>query len=172
MLAICVKVGYTEPAVGKSGESTHNIICEMGGTGVTNEYQHTVDAKGRLFIPAKLRDELGVPFFICKGLDKSLAVYSQEAWSKIRDKLDAMPTKDARKLRLELFPFAQKGEPDAQGRVLLSDTLRKYAGIDRDRNVTVIGLGDHAEIWLSQRWAEKNETFTDESFEDAIYQLL
>jgi MraZ protein len=144
----------------------------MGGAGVTSEYQHTVDAKGRLFIPAKLRDELGVPFHICKGLDNSLSVYSQEAWSKIRDKLDAMPQRESRKLRLELFPFAQKGEPDAQGRVLLSETLRTHAGIDQDRNVTVIGLGDHAEIWLTSRWIKETEAFTDESFEEAIYQLL
>ena len=139
---------------------------------MTGEYQHTVDVKGRLFIPAKLRDELGVPFHICKGIDKSLAVYSQKAWEKIEGRLADMPQRESRRLRLELFPSAQKGDPDAQGRVLLSETLRKYIGADKDKSVTVIGLGDHAEIWLACRWAEKNEGFTEESLEDAMNQLL
>ena len=90
---------------------------------MTGEYQHSLDNKGRLFIPAKLRDELGEVFYITLSMD--------------------------RKMR-PLFAHAARCELDAQGRALIPQNLREYAGFTK--NVTVVGCNNHAELWDSESW--------------------
>lgn len=133
---------------------------------MTGEHQHLLDAKGRLFIPAKLREELGMSFYICKGMDHCLSVYSQEAWGKMEEKLAQLPQSQSRLLKRMLFPTAQRCEPDGQGRILLSAALRDYAAIDK--NVIVAGVGDHAEIWAAEKWEEQCEGFSEGSLEEAM----
>ena len=116
---------------------------------MTGEYQHSLDSKGRLFIPAKLRDELGEIFFITLSMDRCLSAYSSEAWASFSDKVSAMPYVKQRKMR-PLFAHAARCELDAQGRVLIPQNLRDYAGFTK--NVTVVGCNNHAELWDSEAW--------------------
>lgn len=126
---------------------------------MTGEYQHSMDNKGRLFIPSKLRDELGDSFTVCKGLGGCLFVYSQENWGKFEEKINALPMSQSISLQRTIFPTAYKCAVDAQGRILLTQKLRDYAGIEK--NVTVVGLGNHAEIWSSEKWDEVSTEHTE-----------
>ena len=116
---------------------------------MTGEYQHSLDSKGRLFIPAKLRDELGEVFFITISMDRCLCAYSGESWKGLTERGDAMPFVKQRRMR-PLFAHAAKCELDAQGRILIPQNLRDYAGFTK--NVTVVGCNNHAELWDSEAW--------------------
>lgn len=117
---------------------------------MTGEYQHSLDSKGRIFMPAKLRDELGEVFFITISMDKCLCAYSGESWQELSDKVNAMPFVKQRKMR-PLFAHAARCELDSQGRVLIPQSLRDYAGLTK--NVSVVGCNNHAELWDSDVWA-------------------
>ena len=118
---------------------------------MTGEYQHALDNKGRLFIPAKLREELGEVFFLTISMDRCLCAYSAENWQIFSDKVSAMPYVRQRKMR-PLFAHAAKCELDAQGRALIPQNLRDFAGFEK--NVTVVGCNNHAELWDSDAWKE------------------
>ncbi len=120
---------------------------------MTGEYQHNLDAKGRLFIPARLREELGDVFYVTLSMERCLSAYSGESWRIFSDKVNAMSYVKQRKMR-PLFAYAARCELDAQGRILLPQNLRDYAGLTK--NVTVIGCNNHAEFWDSAAWAEQN----------------
>ena len=116
---------------------------------MTGEYQHSLDAKGRLFMPAKLRDELGEVFFITISMERCLCAYSGESWQNLSERVSAMPYVKQRKMR-PIFAHAAKCELDAQGRALIPQKLRDYAGFTK--NVTVVGCNNHAELWDSDAW--------------------
>ena len=118
------------------------------------EYQHNIDAKGRLIFPIKLREELGEHSVIFKGLDNCLNVYSQKKWNAFEQQLAALPSK-ARKVQ-RFFSANFECEPDSQGRILIPPTLREYAELKKD--VTVIGMIDHVEIWDSAKWKAYNDS--------------
>jgi MraZ protein len=118
---------------------------------MTGQYQHNIDAKGRLFIPAKLREELGETFYVTMGIDRCLSVYSDDSWAKFTEKFDSMPYSKTRAMR-PLFANAAKCEPDTQGRILIPAKLREYAGLEKD--VVVIGVSNRAEIWNAAAWNE------------------
>ncbi len=119
---------------------------------MTGEYAHSLDAKGRLSIPSRLRDELGNVFFVTLSMDKCLSAYSAESWKEFTDKVNAMSYKDQRRMR-PLYAFAAKCELDSQGRVLIPQNLRDYAGLTK--SVTVVGCNNHAEFWDSDAWNEQ-----------------
>ena len=117
---------------------------------MTGEYQHSLDSKGRLFIPAKLRDELGEVFFVTLSMERCLCAYSSENWQAFSDKVNAMPYVKQRKMR-PLFAHAARCELDSQGRTLIPQNLREYAGLTKA--VTVVGCNNnHAELWDSDSW--------------------
>ena len=116
---------------------------------MTGEYQHSLDSKGRIFIPAKLRDELGEVFFITISMDRCLCVDSRENWQELSDKVSAMSYIKQRKMR-PLFAHAAKCELDSQGRALIPQNLREFAGLTK--NVAVVGCNNHAELWDSEAW--------------------
>ncbi|MCQ2439351.1 MAG: division/cell wall cluster transcriptional repressor MraZ [Oscillospiraceae bacterium] len=120
---------------------------------MTGEFIHSIDAKGRLFIPSRLRGELGEAFYVTVSMEKCLSVYSQESWDVFTRKCDAMPYVKQRKMR-PLFALAARCEIDAQGRIVLPQNLRQFAGLERD--VAVVGCNNHAEIWDLERWQEIN----------------
>ncbi|MDY4919521.1 MAG: division/cell wall cluster transcriptional repressor MraZ [Phascolarctobacterium sp.] len=122
------------------------------------EYEHTLDAKGRLAMPAKLRESLGNNFIITKGLDGCLFVYDMDEWHKLEAKLAALPMsrKTARDFMRFLFGGACEGECDKQGRVLIPLNLRRHAGLEKE--AVIVGVGNRAEIWDAQKWAEYNES--------------
>ena len=120
---------------------------------MTGEYEHSIDAKGRLFMPAQLRRELGGAFFVTVSMERCLSVYSAENWEAFSSRCNAMPYVQQRKMR-PLFSLAARCEPDAQGRILLPQNLREFAGLERD--AAVVGCNNHAEIWDLRRWREVN----------------
>ena len=117
---------------------------------MTGQYQHTVDAKGRLFIPAKLREELGETFYVTMGMDGCLSVYSDESWAKFTEKFESLPYTRTKAMR-PLFANAAKCEPDAQGRILVPTKLRQYAALEKE--VVVTGASKCVELWNPERWA-------------------
>ncbi|MDO4982242.1 MAG: division/cell wall cluster transcriptional repressor MraZ [Eubacteriales bacterium] len=118
---------------------------------MTGEYQHSLDNKGRIFIPAKLREELGDVFYITISMDRCLCAYSSENWRVLSEKVSAMPYVKQRRMR-PLFAHAAKCELDSQGRALIPANLREFAGLEK--NVSVIGCNNHAELWDSASWEQ------------------
>mgnify|MGYP001078317147 FL=1 len=134
------------------------------------EFNHSIDEKGRLIIPAKLRDDLGENFVICNGLEGCLFVYSQEEWNKFVTELEALPrmSKDARIYKRYFFGSASEGTFDKQGRVLVPPPLRKSANLEKD--VVLVGVQDHVEIWDKARW--EDESIVSEGELDAIAERI
>ena len=122
-----------------------------GEAAVTGQYQHSIDAKGRLFIPAKLREELGDTFYVTiSATDHCLTVYSEAGWERLTEQFESLPYTKARKVIRLIFANAAKCEPDAQGRILLPQKLRDYAELKKD--VVVAGVSKRAEIWDAEKW--------------------
>ena len=123
---------------------------------LTGEYEHRLDTKGRLIMPSKLREELGCTFMITKGLDNCLYVYPNDEWQQFADKLNQLPmtNESARQFKRFFNSGAVKCETDAQGRVIIPQTLRTFANIEKD--VVIIGNGEKAEIWNKEAWDEIN----------------
>ncbi len=112
---------------------------------LTGEFRHSIDAKGRIIIPAKLREDLGDLFVITKGLDNCLYVYSMREWEKLEEKIDTLPFSKARSMQRFFFASAADAEPDKQGRIVVPPALREYAGLTKD--VVITGNATHAEVW-------------------------
>ena len=121
------------------------------------EYEHNIDAKGRLIMPSKLKEDIGEKFVVTKGLDGCLFVYSQTEWKTFEDKLRAFPltNKDARALVRFFLAGAMECEIDKQGRFLIPGNLREFAGLEKE--VVVIGVLDKIEIWSKDKWLKYSE---------------
>lgn len=133
------------------------------------EYQHSLDEKGRVNFPAKLREGLGSRFIITKGLDQCLCVYSEEEWKVLEDKIRALPVSKSRDLQRFLFAGASDVIPDKQGRVVIPLNLREYAGLCKD--VMIIGASVRAEIWDKDRWLKSCAEVTPEAIAEAMDSL-
>ncbi|MBR2176566.1 MAG: division/cell wall cluster transcriptional repressor MraZ [Clostridia bacterium] len=126
-------------------------------------YQHNIDPKGRVIIPAKFREELGDVFYATRGDDFTIAILSKKAWDELGEKIAQLPSSKTVKLRRFLFSNAAELVPDKQGRVLLPQKLREYAGIEKD--VVINGAGSRVEIWDSAAWDKYD---SDQSEEDVF----
>lgn len=122
-----------------------------------SEYNHTVDAKGRLIMPAKFREALGEEFVVSKGMDGCLFVYANEDWKAFEQKLTALPviSKESRQFTRFFLAGAAQVELDKQGRILLPAVLREFAGLEKE--VVLVGVGTRIEIWSKDRWDAINE---------------
>ncbi|MHB1453279.1 MAG: division/cell wall cluster transcriptional repressor MraZ [Saccharofermentanales bacterium] len=123
-------------------------------------YQHTVDAKGRMFIPSRIRDDLGKRVYITKSLDSQcLSGYTPEQFGSIRDQLSLLSGTDpvVRKLRREILGEAILCDMDAQGRVSITDELWKSIGVEDGDDVYVIYLFDKFEIWSAAAYDEERK---------------
>ena len=118
----------------------------------SGEYQHTIDAKGRVIMPVKFREALGEHFVVTKGLDHNLFVFSQDEWQNFYEKLSPLPlaNKSSRDFSRLFLAGAVECETDKQGRILITTPLRSYASLLKD--VTVIGNGNKVEIWSTENW--------------------
>lgn len=133
------------------------------------KYRHSVDPKGRLFVPAKLREELGEAFYVTLGLEKCLTVYTQASWDSFMNKANTVPLYQQGILRF-LLANVTKCEPDKQGRFLLPPDLRNYANIEQ--TVVFIGQGSRAEIWDADTYDElEREKLTPENMLAAMKEL-
>ncbi|MCD8110531.1 MAG: division/cell wall cluster transcriptional repressor MraZ [Clostridiales bacterium] len=126
------------------------------------QYNHSVDAKGRIIMPAKFREILGEEFVVTKGMDGCLFVYSNEEWENIENKFRNVSSanKDARKFMRFFFAGAADCEVDKQGRVLIPPKLREYAGLQKE--VVLAGVGNRIEIWNTENWQENEFDDMDE----------
>lgn len=116
------------------------------------EYQHTIDEKKRLAIPAKLRKELGRGAVLTRGFDNCLALYPLKEWERLADKLNKLPTgqAEARAVARVILSGAAEVQFDSLGRILMPDYLKQYAGIEK--NAVIAGVANHLEIWDQGRW--------------------
>lgn len=120
------------------------------------EFNHSLDSKGRLTIPAKFRNALADGLVVTRNpADQCLLVFPRAAWEVLADKVSALPLTDARSaaFRRAFFSAAEDLEPDAQGRILLNQRLRTYAQIDSD--VVIAGQNKFLEIWAPGLWEER-----------------
>lgn len=128
------------------------------------EYQHSLDEKGRLIVPAKFREDLGEKFIITRGLDNCLFVYPLPQWKILEDKIKELPTSqaDTRAFVRMFFSGAVEAEVDKQGRIVIPQHLREHSKIDRD--VYVIGVSTKVEVWAKDTW-ENYSNRAQESYE-------
>ena len=125
-------------------------------------YEYTIDPKGRLFLPSKLRDQKGgalKKFIVTKGLESCLYIFSPQTFQNIlTNKLGSMPVKnqqDGRAFKRLLLAGAQEGELDDMGRILIAKNLLDYAGLKKD--VSILGVGERIELWATNRWTLYNK---------------
>ncbi len=120
-------------------------------------YEHTLDAKGRLAIPAKLRNSLGDKAVLTKSTDRCLVLYPMEAWNELAAQLSQLSPVDrnARDLQYFIFGGASECDIDAQGRIIVPSLLRQYAGIEGD--VITVGMNTHIVIWSKAAWLEREQ---------------
>lgn len=137
---------------------------------LTGEYRHTVDAKNRLFIPAKHREGLGPSFVIVKDVrGPRLKVFSDQAWEAYLEPIRKLERKMAEQAMRFLLSTAVYAEPDSQGRVVLTPTLLEYAGIRKE--AVIVGCADYAEIWAADRYDAEMNAVDPEQLRSALEAL-
>lgn len=139
------------------------------------EYQHTIDRKGRIILPAKFREAAKSnfieKFFVTRGLDKCLFMFAEDEWKNQEQKFKSMPftKQEARRFNRIYFSGAQELIPDKQGRILLAQYLKEFAGIKRD--IVIIGVANRIEIWDKNLWQEFYKT-AQEGFEEIAEKII
>lgn len=120
------------------------------------EYEHSLDVKGRMILPAKIREDMGDKFIVTKGLDGCLFGFSQNEWTNFEEKLKTLPltNKNARDFVRFFLSGATECEIDKQGRFLIAGNLREYANLEKD--AIIIGVGTRIEIWNREKWKSYN----------------
>jgi len=165
-------VYYTHDS--KSGLKCHKVVKlrkEMGDM-FMGTFSHSLDAKGRLIVPSKLREGLGENFIITKNLDHCLGIYPESEWQKFTASLETLPkisSEVARRLRRFYFGNSITLESDKQGRVLIPNDLREYAGLTKD--ITLVGVDDHIEVWDTDAWTAYNESLDLNELTDDLSDL-
>ena len=144
--------GDIDTESGEKWQTTGKKVSSL----LTGEYNHNIDAKGRLIIPSKFREILGEDFVITKGMDGCLSLYPNNEWKIFEEKLRTLPltNKNARAFTRFFLGSAVDGGYDKQGRVLISAALREFAELEKE--VVLIGVLDRVEIWNKAKWDENN----------------
>ena len=135
------------------------------------EYEHTIDAKGRLSMPSKLRRDMGEAFIVTKGLDGCLFAFSQEEWKNFETKLKALPLSDknARNFVRFFLAGATECEIDKQGRFLIPSNLREAGKLEKE--AVIIGVGTRLEIWNKDIWNSKDEEISADEIAENMTML-
>ena len=131
------------------------------------EYRHTIDAKGRVFIPAKLREKLGAEFVCATG--RKLVFYPNDEWERFTEKLSTLPMARDMKLIRYFNSGASDTTADAQGRVTVPQSLRDFAELGKD--VVIVGNRTHLEVWSAENWAKEQASITAADVESALIEL-
>ena len=137
-------------------------MVESGDIMLMGEFHHNLDAKGRIIVPAKLREDLGESIIITRGIEDCLFIYSEAEWTKVVSKLKTLPftKKDARSFTRMFLSGATSAEFDKQGRVTVPSPLLTYASLEKE--CVVIGVNDRLEVWSLEKW----NSFVEESRDD------
>lgn len=140
------------------------IIMFMG------QYEHSIDAKGRIIIPAKYREDLGESFVVTRGLDGCLFLYPQTEWQIFVDKLKDLPSnQNTRKIQRQFLSKAMEVTLDKQGRILIPSMLRESAALDKE--VVFVGMMNRIEVWDKSRLEEQELEEDEEVLEAAMDEL-
>ena len=131
-------------------------------------FEYNIDAKGRIFIPVKLREKLGSSFIAATVLDPCVSLYSTEEWDSLLEKLTSAPMAETRKLLRKVAQSAEDVMLDSQGRILLSKSLLAHARLEKP--ALIIGAGRRAEIWNPEVYEQAMADMTDEKTEEAFIQ--
>lgn len=135
------------------------------------EFEHSMDNKGRITMPAKLREDIGEKFIVTKGLDGCLFAFSIKEWSNFEEKLRTLPisNKDARLFTRFFFAGAIDCEIDKQGRFLITSNLREFANLEKD--VIIIGMDSRIEIWSKEKWQKCDEDISADEIAEKMEML-
>ena len=117
------------------------------------QYDYAIDGKGRLNFPARFREEMGENFVVTRWIENCLIALPQDRWQALVEQISTYNMADAQELARQLLPSAMEAVPDKQGRILITPKLRRHAGLAKD--VTIVGMGNYAEIWDTQTWEER-----------------
>ena len=135
------------------------------------EYRPSIDQKGRVNFPSKLREDLGDSFIVTRTLgDKCLSAYSMDEWKKFEEKMASYPTTVAKAVQRLVFSGAICIEPDKQGRILIPQHLRDYADLGTGE-IVVIGVSNRCEIWSVDNWNAANDAVSDEDINKILLEL-
>lgn len=129
-------------------------------------FDQSMDAKGRMSFPAKLREIIGPRFVVTRGIDGCLFAYSEADFKRKSQQLQKLPLAKARKFQRTFIGSAVLVEPDKQGRILVPQTLREAAGLEKE--IVVMGVSDRCEIWSRERWEQFNDSIDDEELMSAL----
>lgn len=161
--------------MGESGLFSHQSVVKRGNSGMetkqtfVGEYRHSLDAKNRLFIPAKFRELLGENFAISRINEKCLLLFSEDEWIKYTDKLlNGIPA-DTKRIARKVFSKTTYATPDAQGRVIVPSKLCELAELQK--NAVIVGAGNHAEIWSEDNWDALEAELSDEALSEMFNAL-
>ena len=124
---------------------------------MTGTYEHTIDGKSRLFLPAKLKEELGDVFHLSMGTDQCLTIYPQSAWEAPCQRAEELEEEEDIEAMEVFFAQSYRCTVDSQNRIVIPALLREYAMLEKD--VVIVGSNNVAKIWNAQRWAEKVATY-------------
>ena len=119
-------------------------------------YKHSLDAKKRVFIPSKFRDDLGEEFYITRKFDTYLSIYTADEWQAYVEKIEKLPESEAVEIQDFLLGAAQKCVPDSSGRIILDEQLAKHAGIVK--NIVFVGVGKQIRVWAEEIWSERESS--------------
>lgn len=120
---------------------------------LVGKYQNSIDAKGRMIVPAKFRDDLGSKCIVSKAIDKCLEIHPMDEWERFMEELSRLPSADpkARQLARHFYASAVECEIDKQGRITLPQELRDYAGIEKE--LATVGAYEKIEVWSKDEWS-------------------
>ncbi len=120
-------------------------------------YQNSIDAKGRMIIPAKFRAELGCRCVVSRGIDRCLYIYTMEDWEAWAEKLRSLPNTDreARNFKRHFFGYAEECEIDKQGRINIPLSLKEYG--DFEKELVTVGASDKIEVWSRKIWDDEDQ---------------
>lgn len=124
---------------------------------MTGTYEHTLDAKGRLFMPARLREEIGDCFHLAMGSDECLTIYPQSAWEALCQRAELLEEEEDIEAMEVFFAQAYRCVVDSQNRIVIPPQLREFAELEKD--VVIVGANNVARIWNAKRWSEKVATY-------------
>lgn len=135
--------------------------------GMIGNFQHSMDAKGRLFLPAKHRERLGQTVYFTYGFDECLMLFPEEQWEKFEEAMNNLPLDVREDATRYYLGHAGTADVDGQGRVAIPQNLRQYAGLEKE--VTFAGIGGYMEIWNTSKWEEKEKTFNKADIKSRLF---
>jgi len=133
------------------------------------EYKHTMDSKNRIFLPAKIRDQLGDEIVISKGIDKCVTIYDKKGWSDFVEKIEELPPIKARSVRRWMFASSNEITVDAQGRIAIPQNLKEYAELGK--NVVTVGAGNCIEIWNEESYSAMASQIDSADIENTLIEM-